>query len=155
MGQESQAKQPSSTQDSALQSLQALVGEWNFVGTHPQLPGGVRGRATISWLQEGPLLVMVSNPEKPGPPRSTSVIGRDEKDDSYCMLYTDERGVSRIYQMSLNGVVWKMWRDAPGFPQRFTGKISSDRNTITAVWEKSDDAVHWARDLELTYTRVR
>ena len=71
------------------------------------------------------------------------------------MLYFDSRGISRVYQMSLSeDGIWKMWREAPGFFQRFTGKISKDGNTITARWERSNSGVFWEHDFDLTYTRL-
>ena len=73
--------------------------------------------------------------------------------ETCCMLYSDERGVARIYQMSLEGGVWKMWRDSPGFSQRVTGTISGDGNTITWHGELSYDGSHWEQDLDVTYTR--
>lgn len=75
------------------------------------------------------------------------ITGRDESHDSYCMLHYDSRGVSRIYQLSLNGGVWQIWREAPGFSQRFTG-------TISGYWEKSHDGATWEHDFDLTYIRV-
>ncbi len=71
------------------------------------------------------------------------------------MLYFDERGVSRIYEMTLSGNVWKMWRNSPGFSQRFTGTLVDKGRTIIGVWELSKDGSNWERDLELTYTRVK
>jgi hypothetical protein len=69
------------------------------------------------------------------------------------MLYSDERGVARIYQMSLEGGVWKMWRESPGFSQRMTGMLSSDGNTMTCHGELSRDGERWEHDLDVTYTR--
>ena len=57
--------------------------------------------------------------------------------------------------MSLEDGAWKMWREAPGFSQRFMGTFSDDGNTITTRWEKSSDGVNWEHDLDLTYTMVR
>ena len=71
------------------------------------------------------------------------------------MLYFDSRGVSRVYQMSLSDGVWKMWREAPGFSQRFMGTWSSDGRTIRGRWEESGDGSHWEHDFDLTYTKVR
>ena len=82
-------------------------------------------------------------------------MGRDESLDRYTVLYFDTRGVSRIYQMSLEGGQWKMWRDAPGFSQRYVGTFSEDKNSITARWEKSSDGLNWEHDFDMTYTRVR
>ncbi len=33
---------------------------------------------------------------------------------SFCQHYYDSHGVARIYQMSLNDGVWKLWREASG-----------------------------------------
>jgi hypothetical protein len=107
---------------SSLKQFEVLVGEWNMVGTHPQLPSPARGQSSFEWLMEGVLLVWHSDWERGGPPSALSVIGHDDAVETSCMLYSDERGVARIYQMSLEGGVWKMWREAPGFSQRMTGK---------------------------------
>jgi hypothetical protein len=69
------------------------------------------------------------------------------------MLYSDERGVARIYQMRLEGSVWKIWIDSPDFSQRITGMFSDDGNTITCPGELSHDGSNWEQDLDVTYTR--
>jgi len=51
--------------------------------------------------------------------------------------------------------VWKLWRNSPGFSQRFEGHFSADRNTITARWEKSFDGSTWEHDFDLMYSKVR
>ena len=45
-------------------------------------------------------------------------------------LRIESRGVYRVYRMTVVGGVWKMWRQAPRFNQRYTGKISGDGKTI-------------------------
>jgi hypothetical protein len=50
--------------------------------------------------------------------------------------------------------VWKWWRNAPGFSQRFTGVITADGRTIVSNGELSRDGARWEPDLALTYTRV-
>lgn len=99
------------------------------------------------------LLVWHFDWEHPGPPSALSVIGHDDAIETCSMLYADERGVARIYQMSLDGGVWKMWRDSPGFSQRMIGTVSSDGNTITCHGELSRDSANWEQDLDVTYTR--
>ncbi len=71
------------------------------------------------------------------------------------MLYTDERGVARIYQMSLADGAWKMWRESPDFSQRMTGTFSEDGKIITWRGEMSHDGSTWEPDLSVTYTRKR
>jgi hypothetical protein len=56
--------------------------------------------------------------------------------------------------MSLNDGVWKLWRTAPGFSQRFSGTIAADGRTIQGAWEKSRDGAAWQHDFRLTYTKV-
>jgi hypothetical protein len=56
--------------------------------------------------------------------------------------------------MSLNKSIWKIWRNSPGFSQRFEGKFSEDGKTITAHWENSSDSSTWEHDFNLTYTKL-
>lgn len=138
----------------SLRLLDFLVGEWKLVATHPDLPEAATGATSVQWLEGGAFLLVESNFEQPGPPNAKFVIGKDDSGDIYRVLYYDERGVSRIYKMSLDGTVWKMWRNAPGFSQRFTATLSEDGNTMVAFWEKSSDGKKWDNDLELTYSRI-
>jgi hypothetical protein len=139
----------------ALKQLEILVGEWRTRATHPLFPSAMTGHASFGWLEGGALLIMHSEYENPGPPTGMAVFGRDDGVDNYTMLYYDERGVSRIYEVGLEGRQWKMWRASPGFSQRFTGTFSDDSNTIAGLWEKSTDGSNWENDLEVNYTRVR
>ncbi len=137
-----------------MKQFDILVGEWNMVGTHPALPFAVHGHSSFEWLVEGGLLLWHFDWERGSRvPSALSVIGYDDSGETCTMLYSDERSVARIYQMSLEGGVWKMWRDAPGFSQRITGTVSSDGNTITCHGELSRDESTWEQDLDVTYTR--
>jgi len=146
----------------ALKRLEALVGEWTTEIVHPTVrPKPIRGRRRFEWLTKGNkgsggFLVQYDEVEHPDFPNSITIIGADADaaSDSFTYHYFDTRGVERIYQMSLRDGVWKFWRDAPGFSQRFTGTFSADGNTITGVIEKSADSVHWEHDFDLTYTKV-
>lgn len=82
-------------------------------------------------------------------------MGPDEAAGTYRMLYYDSRAVSRIYRMTFSGGIWTLWRDFPGFSQRFHGTFSEDGKIITARWEKSGDGSNWEHDFDLTYTKVR
>jgi hypothetical protein len=139
------------TPNPALQRLDALVGEWEM---ESPLGPGVRGRSTFEWLEGGAFLVQHSEVDHADVPNATMIIGRDESAETYCMLYFDSRGFSRIYQMSLINGIWKLWRDAPGFWQRFMGTLSGDGRTIRGHWERSDDGSKWEHDFDLTYTKV-
>jgi hypothetical protein len=137
----------------ALRRLEPLVGDWEIVASIGGKPLG-RGRSTFAWLEGGAFLVQHSEVEQAGVPIATTIIGPDDSTETWCMLYSDSRGVSRVYQMSLSDGVWKLWREAPGFSQRFTGTLRSDGKVITGRWEKSFDGSTWEHDFDLTYTQA-
>ncbi len=136
-----------------LAQFNRLVGEWNTVGTHPAFPSAVHGHSSFEWLAEGALLAWRSEWERPGPPSAVSVIGHDDVVETCSLLYSDERGVARIYQTSLEDGTWKLWRESPDFSQRMTGTFSADGNTLKVHGELSRDGLHWEQDLDVTYTR--
>lgn len=139
----------------ALQKLGPLVGEWEVelrFSAHREET--VRGRASFEWFVNGAFLMYRLGDVAAGPPYSISLIGGDDSAESYTVLYADDRRVSRIYHMRFEGTEWTMWREAPGFWQRFTGSLSDDGDTITARWEKSPDGARWEHDFDLTYRRV-
>jgi hypothetical protein len=49
---------------------------------------------------------------------------------------------------------WRIWRDAPGFSQRFTGRFGDSGDTISGLWELSRDGSSWDDDLEITYRKA-
>lgn len=140
----------------ARERLEALVGEWTMQagpsGGSPW-PGG--GRVSFQWLENTSLLIQRWHIDVPEAPDGVAVIGCDGKSDGYQQLYTDERDVQRIYQMSLADGTWKLWRHGEPFSQRFTGTFSEDGETITGRWEIADDGETWKIDFDLTYTRVQ
>jgi hypothetical protein len=139
----------------ALEPLSVLVGTWNTVGTHPLVPGTTfHGRTTFDWLEGGAFLIMHSQIDEPGIPSAIAVFGSDDTTGECSMLYFDERGVSRRYEVSLRERVLRWWRDDPAFSQRFTGAIAADGRTIVGRGELSRDGAGWEPDLQLTYTRA-
>jgi len=149
--------QPPLTPNPALQSLAALAGNWEMELSNasflPDPSATFRGSASVEWLEEGALLALRQG-SRPTAPFAIWVIGRDEAAKTYTVLYFDDRGVSRIYAMSFYNGVWKMWREAPGFSQRFTATVSPDGNRISGKWEKSSDGQRWEHDFDLIYTRL-
>lgn len=134
----------------ALECLKVLVGEWEL--TSPLFPGG-RGRTTFEWLEEGGLLVQRSQVSGPAPD-SVWIFGADDAEEALTVLYHDDRGVSRVYRSTLRDGTWAVWREAPGFSQRFSGRISAAGDAIEAAWERSSDGIAWEHDFDLSYVRV-
>jgi hypothetical protein len=143
----------------ALDQLSPFIGEWDIEITsmsfHPDPSAVVRGHSSFAWLESGAFLIQHSEIPNSDFPTSTAVMGPDEEAATYCMLYYDSRGVSRIYRMTFSGGIWTLWRDFPGFSQRFHGTFSEDGGIITARWERSGDGSKWELDFALTYTKVR
>jgi hypothetical protein len=155
MGEESKAN---ASANRALDPLRPLAGRWEMEvrwseETHKLIggPASVRSPATFTWIEDGCFLVHHMGGH--GSPAARWIIGVAETSGEFVVLYADARGVSRIYQMSLAGDAWRIWRDSPGFHQRFIGQLSQDRRTIEARWEKSSDGRTWVLDFELTYTK--
>jgi hypothetical protein len=121
----------------ALTQLDVLVGRWTV---QPKVDGLGAGWSEFTWRENSPL-------------PTTALIGLDDTTGEFTMLYADARGVHRVYRMTLVGDVWTVWRDAPGFNQRFTGTMSADGNRIDGRWEMSKDGETWNLDFELSYVR--
>jgi hypothetical protein len=113
----------------------------------------VGGRATFEWLEGERFLIQRAQADHPEFPDSISVIGATDG-DGLSMHYFDSRGVHRIYRVSIEGRVWRIWRDEPGFAQRFTGTLSSDRAGLDGLWELAREEGEWADDLEVRYRRA-
>jgi hypothetical protein len=139
------------TANPVLARLAAFVGRWQWEASVDGTIIG-RGPTVFAWLEDG-FLVQHTGAETADFPSSVTVISGDDTTGAYCQLHYDSRGVSRIYQMSLQDDAWKLWRDAPGWSQRFMGAFSSDGKTITGRWEKSSDGLSWEPDFDLTYTK--
>jgi hypothetical protein len=141
--------------EQALLALGPLVGEWVLEMKGPDgqtWPG--EGRATFEWHQSKAHLVQRMVIDVPEAPDSTSIIGCDIANGTYLQLYSDERGVCRIYSMSISADEWRLQRAGAPFPQRFTAKISQDGHTIYGCWEKAEDGEHFGVDFFLTYRKI-
>jgi hypothetical protein len=110
---------------------------------------------SFGWWKDGTLLIIRTQLDDKVAPDSTFIIGRDDASKEFTASYFDMRGVSRIYQVSFVGGIWRMWRDVPGFSQRFEGKISQKGGAIAGFWEKSVDGAHWQRDFAVNYTKIK
>ena len=156
MGSKKVASNPS------LKPLEVLSGRWDMeIRWSPKTqklvggPATVRGATRFEWIEDGHFMVQHQGGVV-GAPDARWLIGRDETSGEYSVLYADSRGVSRIYQMSFESRVWRIWRNAPAFDhyQRFEGRLSADSSTIEARWEKSADNKTWELDFDLKYVKT-
>jgi hypothetical protein len=100
-------------------------------------------------------LVQRSTVDMPEAPDSISIMGCDAANGTYFQLYSDERGVCRVYEMSIGDGRWELWREGEPFPQRFTATIGEDGDTIAGRWEiQAPDGRTWETDFDLTYRKA-
>jgi hypothetical protein len=152
---ESSGRMDQPTAEHALRQLEPLIGAWSLEATWPdgtQWPGG--GRVTFEWHESGAHVVERGTAELPEAPDNVSIIGCDAENGTYFQLYSDERGVCRVYGMSIGNGEWKLWREGEPFSQRFTATFSDDGSTITGRWEIAEDGTTFTTDFDLVYRRV-
>jgi hypothetical protein len=145
-----------------LAALEPFVGQWSMAAAFKGMPAAdpdAGGRVSFEWLPGGRFLIQRWEVPVPEAPDGIALIGADPgTEGNYLQHYFDTRGVARVYKMSFENGVWKLWRDEPDFSpldfsQRFTGRFSEDGRTIAGAWEICHDGETWEHDFDLTYTR--
>jgi hypothetical protein len=140
--------------DEQLEGLGRLVGQWETEASHPAVPGVVvQGTATFEWLEGERFLINRARNDHPDFPDSISILGM--VDDRLCMSYFDSRGVHRVYETKVEGDVWRLSRDEPGFEQRLAATISEDGDVMSGTWELAREPSEWKPDLAIAYRRKR
>ena len=140
--------------------LEPFVGEWTMHVAFPGAPPAEGGRVVFEWMAGARFLIERWEVPVPEAPDGIAIIGFHDDRDIFIQHYFDSRGVARVYAMSLEDGVWKLWRDTPDFSpldfaQRYTGSFSQDGTTIAGRWEIAHDGTTWEHDFDLTYLRVR
>ncbi|MCA1677801.1 MAG: DUF1579 domain-containing protein [Actinobacteria bacterium] len=121
--------------EKALKELEPLVGEWTLEAIPPgrePWPGGAG--ATIGWHDSGAHLVQRSTVEMPEAPNGVSIMGCDAANGTYYQLYSDGRGVCRVYEMSIGDGEWRLWRGGRALPpalhRQIRGRRQHDRRPL-------------------------
>jgi hypothetical protein len=143
--------------EKAAQELDRLAGEWEMEVEFPGAPP--MGGARTTFERMGPMLVQRWQIPVPVAPDGIAVFGYDESRGTLLQHYFDDRGVARIYEMTLDDGVWTLERSKEdfsdlNFSQRFRGEFSADGNEIRAFWEIAHDHETFEKDFDLTYRRV-
>jgi hypothetical protein len=68
------------------------------------------------------------------------------------MEYFDSRGVRRTYFVSLEDGVWRIWRNQPGFDQRFSATLGDD--SFEGLFQLAETPGEWQDDMKVTYRRL-
>lgn len=140
----------------ALQKLDGLVGDWKLSMTDAWFLDArdvrVGGTASFGWLGDAFLEFRASL----GRDHVTWhwVIGRSDPREQLMLLYHDERGVCRVFDMTFGEGLWTLTREDPGFHQRFVATLDDGR--IVGRSEASEDAgATWRKDFDLIFERQR
>ena len=141
------------TAEESLARLERLVGDWEVEARWPgDAVGPAHGRVSVAWHDSKAHLVLTSAMDDPVPD-SVSIIGCDGANDGYLSLYSDDRGVCRIFRMSIDENEWMLWRDGIPFGQRFIVHTADGGDTMAGGWEIEKDGV-LVHDFAIAYRRV-
>jgi hypothetical protein len=143
-----------------LEALEPLVGEWIITVDFGGAPSGdIGARMRFDWLPGERFLIQRWEVPVPEAPDGIAVIGADpEREGGFLQHYFDSRGVARVYKMSFDDGVWKLWRDRPDFSpldfsQRFSGTFGTDGKSIAGRWEICHDGTTWEHDFDISYVK--
>jgi hypothetical protein len=142
--------------NNALVALEALLGEWEFTMSNcwflESLDTKIKGSTIIERLHDS--FVVIRNTSADKKPEDIMIIGHSDPQEKYEMFYYDQRGVSRIFNMTFDGKRMLFWREDKDFYQRMTLDIGED--SLHSVAEASDDkGKTWRIDLEMDYVKIK
>ncbi|MBI3335357.1 MAG: DUF1579 family protein [Candidatus Portnoybacteria bacterium] len=140
----------------ALSALEPLIGEWEYTMYNcwflESMDTKVKGLTTIERLENSFVVVRSTDADKK--PSDIWVIGYSDPQEKYMMFYHDQRGVSRIFNMTFDGTKLVFWREDKDMYQRITLEITEDG--LHSVAEASEDkGKTWRKDLEMAHKRIK
>lgn len=139
----------------ALKGLDFLIGEWSTTGTHPLVPGEtLSGRASFSWHEGGAFLVMRTQVDQPQIPHGVAIIGSDDGAGTFAMTYFDQRGVSRLFAVTVGERTVSWRRDDPRFAQSVEITADAGGDRLVSKGRMAKDSGAWGEDLSQVFTRA-
>lgn len=109
------------------------------------------GTATCGWLGDSFIRLEA---EFDGKPTWDFVFGRNDARDQFVALYHDDRGVLRVFELTLDDGGWAMSRTDPDFHQRIVGRVDGDR-IVGHADASEDQGSTWRKDFDLIFQRAR
>src|ERR1044071_5769091 len=107
----------------AMRHLEQLVGAWDVTLTHAwfldRLDTEIRGTATVEWYADAFLLLAGQFPARTADQGGSAwwmAFGRNDPLDTFVALYHDDRGVSRVFDMTFGDGQWTLLREDSDFP---------------------------------------
>ena len=142
--------QPTAEQAFASSRLSSASGRSRRDG-----PTESRGRAverSPRVARLGTHLLERGSAELPEAPDNISVIGCDAANGTYYQLYSDERGVCRVYEMSIGDGEWKLWREGEPSAADFDQTLEKSSVSPEAeVLDRRRPRLHQPRDRRDTH----
>ena len=142
-----------------MRRLDPLVGDWDVTMTHAwfldSMDTEIFGTATIEWYAESFLLLRSTFQGRSAEQGGSSwamVFSRNDPQDTFVALYSDDRGVSRVFDLRFTDGKWTFLRTDPDFHQRIIMRIGADRIDWQA--DASEDSGRtWRKDLDYIFKR--
>jgi hypothetical protein len=131
---------------------EVFLGHWDLEITNmwwePETVG--TGSAVVEWLGDSFLRLQA---ELNGAPSWDFVFGRSDANERFVVLYHDERGVMREFELTFeDDGSWELRREDPDFHQTLGARIDGDR-MVGDTRAREDDGT-WRKDFDLVWTRT-
>lgn len=139
----------------ALKPFEFLIGEWETAGSHPLVPGlDLRGQSSFGWHEGGAFLIMHTHVDEPRFPDGVAIIGSDDNSGKFAMTYFDERGISRLFELTVGDRTATWRRDDPKLAQSVT--ISAQGGgKLVSKGRMSERGGPWGDDLSQVFSRLK
>ncbi len=132
-----------------MSALDRLLGAWEFTMHHSAMSEPISGQQRYERVLDGAFVLMHWTYDHPDFPDAMAFIS----DDRY--HYFDVRGITRVFDLTVEAAGWSMVRLDDDFSQRSTAHFRG-RDAIDTTGELSLDAgVTWQPDFTMTARRVR
>ena len=129
-------------------SLDRLLGTWDTSMQHVAMAEPVAGRQRYERVLDGAFVLLHATYEHPEFPDAMAL-----HDESSCH-YFDVRGVTRLFELTVDDSGWTMVRRDTDFWQRSSTRFVGP-DAMHGTGENSHDGgVTWEHDYAMTYTRV-
>jgi hypothetical protein len=129
-------------------SLDRLLGTWTFTMSHSALSEPVSGRQRYERVLNGAFVLLHWTYDHPDFPDAIAML------DERTYHYFDTRGVTRVFDLTIDDSGWAMIRRDEDFWQRSAGRFHGT-DAIDGTGENSLDAGHtWQHDFSMSYARV-
>jgi hypothetical protein len=129
-------------------SLDRLLGSWDLTMQHVALAEPVRGRQRYERVLGGAFVQLHWTYDHPDFPDALALL-----DETSCH-YFDVRGVTRVFDMTIDDAGWSMIRRDADFWQRSAVRFDGPDAMAGTGENSSDGGATWVHDYAITYARA-